>query len=331
MRKYLFSAFVFCSVVAVTSSWANAAPVDSIGTVVVNGTQFIRHQVTAKETIFSVARKYGVGVSKIKQANAGLNTLQVNQVILVPATAAIASKTPKTNVAKTTVPKGNRVLVSSQPIGPALFDGQGNGVHQVDKQQTLFSIARQYGITVEELKKWNNLPDNNVHNNQTLIVKLHEPTPKSNSSVVLAPVKPVKPESTAVATTPVVVSRPAIIPSQNPVNSPEDNAASTAPRQTFSRVTESGLAELISEGRSGNKYLALHKTAPVGSFITVRNLMNNQAVSVRVIGKLPEIGTNEKVVVKVSKRAYQRLGALDKRFMVEVQYEVADKILSSNQ
>ncbi len=331
MKKYLFSALVFCGAVAVTSTSVSAAPIDSIGTVIVNGAQLIRHQVTAKETIFSVARKYGVGVSKIKQANAGLNTLQVGQVILVPMGAATVSKTPKTNVAKPSVPKGNRVLVSSQPIGPALFDSQGNGVHQVDSKQTLFSIARQYGISVDELKKWNNLPDNNVHNNQTLIVKPHEPNSKSNASVVLAPVKPVKPESTAVVTTPVVVARPATVSSENTVTNPVDNAASTTPRQTFSRVTESGLAELISEGRSGNKYLALHKTAPVGSFITVRNLMNNQAVSVRVIGKLPEIGTNEKVVVKVSKRAYQRLGALDKRFMVEVQYEVADKILSSNQ
>jgi LysM repeat protein len=331
MIKYLFSAFVFFGAVTLTSFSGNAAPVDSIGTVVVNGAPLIRHQVVAKETIFSVARKYGVGVSKIKQANAGLHTLQVGQVILVPVGVATASKTPKTNETKTTVPKGNRVLVSSQPIGPALFDGQGNGVHQVDKQQTLFSIARQYGISVDELKKWNNLPDNNVHNNQTLIVKPHEPNPKPTANIVLAPVKPVKPESTAVVTTPVVVSRPVTIPSENPVTNPEDNATNATPRQTFSRVTESGQAELISEGKSGNKYLALHKTAPVGSFITVRNLMNNQAVSVRVIGKLPEIGTNEKVVVKVSKRAYQRLGALDKRFMVEVQYEVADRILSSNQ
>ena len=331
MKKYLFSVLVFCGAITIVSPPVNAAPPDSIGTVVVNGAPLIRHQVAAKETIFSVARKYGVGVSKIKQANVGLNTLQVGQVILVPVGVATAGKTSKTNGLKTIVPKGRRVLVSTQPIGPALFDGQGNGVHQVDKQQTLFSIARQYGISVDELKKWNNLLDNNVHNKQTLIVKPHEPTSKSSAHVVLAPVKPVKPESTAVVSAPVIVSRPATIYSENPVINPEDNAVSTTPRQTFSRVTESGLAELISEGRSGNKYLALHKTAPVGSFITVRNLMNNQAISVRVIGKLPDIGTNEKVVVKVSKRAYQRLGALDKRFMVEVQYEVADKILSSNQ
>jgi len=308
-----------------------AAFLDSIGTVVVNGTSLIRHQIMAKETIFSVARKYGVGVTKIKQANAGLKTLQVGQVILVPVGATTVSKPLKTNLAKVTVPKGNRVLVSSQPVGPALFDGQGNGVHQVDNKQTLFSIARQYGVSVDELKKWNNLPDNNVRHNQTLVVKPHEPTPKSNPQIVVAPVKPIKPESTAVVSAPVVVSRPATVRSESPVTTQEAAATDTAPRQTFSLVTESGLAELISEGRSGNKYLALHKTAPVGSFITVRNLMNNQAISVRVIGKLPNIGTNEKVVVKVSKRAYQRLGALDKRFMVEVQYEVADKILSSNQ
>lgn len=330
MLKYLLTAFVFCGSIGLISSPVTAAPLDSIGTVVMNGTRLIRHQVMAKETVYSVARKYDVSVTKLKQVNPDLKTLQVGQIILVPSASA-AIKEQKTDMAKVAVPKGNRVLVSSQPIGPALFDGQGNGVHQVDSKQTLFSIARQYGVSVTDLQKWNNLPDNSVQNNQTLIVKPHEQTAKTSTNAILTPVKPVKPESTAVAASPVIVSRPETVNQGNPITEQEDNLPASAPRQTFSRVTESGLAELIGVGKSGNKYLALHKTAPVGSFITVRNLMNNQAVSVRVIGKLPEIGTNEKVVVKVSKRAYQRLGAIDNRFMVEVQYEVADKILSSNQ
>ncbi|QNF31422.1 LysM peptidoglycan-binding domain-containing protein [Adhaeribacter swui] len=330
MIKYLVTGLVLSITIFFKNTPVQAAPADSIGTVKVNGVPLIRHQVTAKETIYSVARKYGVAVAKIKQVNPDLKTLQIGQVILVPFAASFAKKEPDAHLTKTAVPKGNRVLVSSQPIGPALFDAQGNGVHQVDKQQTLFSIARQYGVSINDLKKWNNLPDNTVQNNQTLIVKPHEQTAKTNTNPEVSPVKPVKPESTAVATNPVVVARPETVRADNPVAQPEETEAAAAPRQSFSLVTESGLAELISEGKSGSKYLALHRTAPVGSFITVRNLMNNQAVSVRVIGKLPEIGTNDKVVVKVSKRAYQRLGALDKRFMVEVQYEAADKILSSN-
>ncbi|QMU29450.1 septal ring lytic transglycosylase RlpA family protein [Adhaeribacter radiodurans] len=331
MMKVLVAALFSLGAVSVCNA-GQATPLDTVKVEAPNGNQVIRHQVQAKETIFSVSRKYGVAVSKIKQANPGLTTLLVGQVIFVPMPVVKGNPAKTVNQIKTPVktePKGKSV--STKPAGPALFDGQGNQVHKVDSKQTLFSIARQYGISVADLKKWNNLPDDNVHDNQTLIVKPQAVATKAVANSAVMPVSPVKPEEATLTQAPVVVSRPETVPTDNPAVRHDDNIDADAPKVTISRITESGLAELISEGRPGNKYLALHKTAPVGSFITVRNLMNNQAVSVRVIGKLPDIGSNDKVIVKVSKRAYQRLGALDNRFMVEVQYEVADKILSSNQ
>jgi len=85
-------------------------------------------------------------------------------------------------------------------------------------------------------------------------------------------------------------------------------------------VKEGGLAELI-EGTEGNrKYLALHRTAKVGSIVKVRNELNNREVFVRIVGPLPDTGVNDKLVVKISKSAYDRLGAIDPKFRVEVTY-----------
>ena len=85
-------------------------------------------------------------------------------------------------------------------------------------------------------------------------------------------------------------------------------------------VLENGLAELI-EGTDGNrKYLALHSTAPVGTILKVKNEMNNREVFVRVMGKMPDTALTNKLVIKVSKSAYDRLGAIDPRFRVEVTY-----------
>lgn len=85
-------------------------------------------------------------------------------------------------------------------------------------------------------------------------------------------------------------------------------------------VKESGLAELI-EGTDGNrKYLALHRTVAVGTILKVRNEMNNREVFVRVVGKLPETAMTDKLLIKISKSAYDRLGAIDPRFRVEVVY-----------
>jgi len=85
-------------------------------------------------------------------------------------------------------------------------------------------------------------------------------------------------------------------------------------------IMESGVAELI-EGTDGNrKYLALHRTAPVGTILKVRNEMNNREVFVRVMGKLPETVLTDRVIIRVSKSAYDRLGAIDQRFRVQVTY-----------
>jgi rare lipoprotein A (peptidoglycan hydrolase) len=75
------------------------------------------------------------------------------------------------------------------------------------------------------------------------------------------------------------------------------------------------------EGTEGNrKYLALHRTAPVGTILKVKNEMNNREVFVRVMGKLPDTAFTDKLVIKISKSAYDRLGAIDPRFRVEVTY-----------
>jgi len=81
------------------------------------------------------------------------------------------------------------------------------------------------------------------------------------------------------------------------------------------------MAELI-EGTEGNrKYLALHRTAPVGTILKIKNEMNNREVFVRVMGKLPEgAAADSKVVIRISKSAYDRLGAIDPRFRVQVTY-----------
>ncbi|PIQ20366.1 MAG: peptidoglycan-binding protein, partial [Cytophagales bacterium CG18_big_fil_WC_8_21_14_2_50_42_9] len=48
--------------------------------------------------------------------------------------------------------------------------------------------------------------------------------------------------------------------------------------------------------------------------------MNGRQLSVRVIGTLPNTGSNDKVIVKLSRKAQQRLAALDNRFLVDVVY-----------
>jgi hypothetical protein len=48
--------------------------------------------------------------------------------------------------------------------------------------------------------------------------------------------------------------------------------------------------------------------------------MNNREVFVRVMGKLQDTALTDKIIIRISKSAYDRLGAIDPRFRVEVTY-----------
>jgi rare lipoprotein A (peptidoglycan hydrolase) len=79
------------------------------------------------------------------------------------------------------------------------------------------------------------------------------------------------------------------------------------------------MGEVI-EDESVSSYVGLHKDAPIGTIIAVKNQANGENVFVRIIGKLPESDVRNKVIIKISKAAYEALGAKGKRFPVEVSY-----------
>ncbi len=242
------------------------------------------HIVEQKETLFSISRKYDVKVNQIKEWN-GL--------------------------------KGNEISIGQKLI---IKKGQNSGteiksmlaatdkVHVVQPTETLYGISRTYGVTIEQIKEWNDLIGNEISIGQELVVakkntldepKTNQPTSLKETVVDTLPEVPKETKET------IDTARYTVTPEK---------------RTNFEEVIESGLAEQI-EGSEGNrKYLALHKTAKVGTIMKVRNEMNNQEVFVRIIGKLPDTGPNTNVVIKISKAAYERLGAIDPKFRVTVSY-----------
>ena len=88
----------------------------------------------------------------------------------------------------------------------------------------------------------------------------------------------------------------------------------------FTTKTESGLAEVIQGTEDSKKFLALHRSLPVGTILMVKNEMNNEIVFVRVLGKLPDTGSNENIVIKISQAAYNRLKGVGQRFRVQLSY-----------
>ena len=50
--------------------------------------------------------------------------------------------------------------------------GSSKTTHVVKPGETVYRISRTYGVTVQQLREWNNMPDDIVEVGQTLIVKV---------------------------------------------------------------------------------------------------------------------------------------------------------------
>lgn len=325
-------------------------PQDSIGIETINGKTFIIHKVGEKETLYGISRRYGVTVNQIlefnKTADAGLEIGQILKVPYVP-----RPKTPKGatvhrvaeketlfsisrqyNVTIDEIKQWNSLPDNSLAVGQELVIKATNTipgmpqvqpvemksaktVHTVAQKETLFSISRQYGATIDQLKTWNNLTSEELSIGQVLFVA--QPIYNSSSQTQTNPVVETTQQTTTQTpvTTEIPVTKTEVTPQVKP---PVVTISESVTNKD--EIKESGLAELI-DGTEGNrKYLALHRTAPVGTILKIRNEMNNREVFVRVIGKLPDTALTDKLVIKVSKSAYDRLGAIDPRFRVEVTY-----------
>lgn len=315
---------------------------DSVGTEVINGKIFVIHRVDEKETLYGISRRYGVTVNQILEYNPTADAgLEVGQILKVPYVPRSKPQPAQGNIHKVAeketlfsisrmynvtvdelkqwnnladnalsvgqelVIRKSESIVSPQPMPAPPPVKSIQSVHTVAAKETLYSIARKYGVSVQQLKEWNGLTTEELKVGQQLLVA--QPVYNKEQPVVTTITEqPVTENSQKEVIAPVVdVSKPVII---------------TEPVRNANEIVESGLAELIDGTEANRKYLALHRTAPVGTILKVRNELNGREVFVRVIGKLPDTALTDKLIIRISKSAYDRLGAIDPRFRVEVTF-----------
>lgn len=156
-----------------------------------------RHKVHKGETLASIAGLYGVTVNQIKKWN-GLKssklrrgaTLKIHTREFVPAPAktdkspAIADTTIVTAVdtvtatamlSDTIAPTEQQADTINTPIEPkaekpAKAKVPATRTHKVAKGETLYAIARKYGVTVDQILKANNLKNTNLSIGQKLTI-----------------------------------------------------------------------------------------------------------------------------------------------------------------
>ena len=143
------------------------------------------HTAIAGESLYVIAKKYGISLEKVKEINPTLNpdAIQIGDKInIIPSKKTITEKkskvpskvekpsatitTPKPVVSKPEV----SVSMSNTPM--VCEDELGNTIHTVQKGETLYKISKLYNVKLKVLKELNEEVVENLPEGYLLIVKL---------------------------------------------------------------------------------------------------------------------------------------------------------------
>jgi LysM repeat protein len=294
--------FIFAMLCTVFSFGAFASVFrDSIGVENKNGNQLILHKVTAKETYYSIGRLYQVSPRTIIEENNNV-PLQIGVIVKIPTTRSFAQPVSGSRPTSVSAASNPSTAIIEYKVGP---------------KEYLYAIARKFDTTIDDIKALNNLRSNSLSIGQTIKVR---PGANALSTGNVSPQANTVPESPA-SNTPA-----ATLPAETPEVSTIEKPKLATGRLGVTERSEKGVAVWIAdENLDGTKMLALHRTAPVGTVVKVTNPMTDRVTFVKVVGKFTENESNRDAVIVITKATADLLGALDKRFLVTIDYGVPNE------
>ena len=262
-----------------------ASTLDSLGLKKENNKTFLLFKVGPKQSLFSILKRYNLSLTEFKSANTDVQiSVKTGEIVYIP-----LHYLEESNPAP-------KVVEEKSAESPKEAE-----IHIVAPKQGLLSVANMHKVTMAELRKWNNLTSDRLQEGQRLIVS----DPAGSTSAMAVDKSNLLPAKAAAPTAP-ALTEAVVAPAKE--KGPED----------IKKKIETGIAELIDVPDNSGKFLALHRTAPIGTLVLVKNLTNNQSIWVKVIGRLPN-GDN-KVIIKLSPKAFEKLNAVDKRVRAEISY-----------
>lgn len=310
--------------------------VDSVGVENLNGKKVIVHKLDPKDNYYSIGRRYNVSPKAIIQFNNNA-PLKIGGTVKVPTElpfsgeAAPAAQPAKQVVTTTPAPvqqqqnkpvtqtpvQQNKPQVQQQVSSPAPVAQTAASKPQqavadtvkkvsmlnvqqykVSAGETLYSIAKRFNTSVDDIKALNKLSSDSVAPNQVINVRTGLPPQETKEPVMQR-------DSTTVA-------------AQQDTTGGDHGKAN---RFGLYEKIEKGVATWMDDASlDPKKELVLHRTAPIGTIIKITNPMNNHTTFAKVVGRFTDNETNKNVLIIMTKNTADALGALDKRFQVNISY-----------
>jgi len=284
---------------------------------------YLEHKVAAKESFFSIGRKYNLAPKSIASFNAlDMNKgLQIDQKLRIPLL--------DTNFSQ----KGN----SGTPV-----------YYKTDEKETLVAVSNKFNkVLLSSLRNWNSISGNDAKEDSKIVIGfLHS---KEFPSVTLN--NKVKPEEVAKTEPEKVVEKPVVKPEpekvvEKPVVKPEPEKVVEKPTvKTEDKKTDdngyfktdfdkqirnnpisknetvtAGIFKTTSGWQDAKYYLLIDKVSP-GTIVKVVNPTNNKAIFAKVLGEMSGIRQNEGLNIRISNAAASALEVSETdKFIVKVNY-----------
>ena len=307
----------------------------------------IIHTVAPKESLYSLGRQYNIHPKELAAYNnISIETgLTIGQQIKIPAKGTlppVAAKAPvKTEPA--VIKK-----ISNETVKLPVY-------HMVEKKETLYHISKLYNtVSIEDIRKWNNLSGDALSEGMNLIVGYRNATKNTdqenstsvnNSQVTI--VKPVVKDNQAIITKPIVTDKEEHENTVSKVNPVKEEVIKIAPvkeevnkissknsnggffKSQYTSQTEgktvkeetctTGVFKSTSGWEDG-KYYCLHNAAPASSIIKITNKATQKSVYAKVLDVIPDTQQNTGIQLRLSNAAAEELGAGENNFEALINY-----------
>jgi LysM repeat protein len=293
----------------------------------------LEHKVKKGETLYGIAKHYHSSVAEIQSLNPGIGMLQpgmkvkVKQRTKVPAKSAPVA-TPQLNPIAA---RNKEVAIASLPEVPENVTD-----HVVTKGQSLYSISKQYGVSIAEIKKVNNLSSDQLSINQKLwipnksaIANTTTVTAANSIPSTAAPQtgNPKDSGASVVGSATEIPANSGAVASSNQGVSIKDSMDNQGgmPEQVATKLKSSNLkeyerkviAQIGYEGMKADRSWVMMNKHKKGEVVAIINPVNKKMVYCTVIGELPDKGPK---YIAVSQSVADRLGITEANATLRVRY-----------
>ena len=303
---------------------------------------YLVHTIKKGETLSIIAKHFHTSVGSIMRLNAmnAKTKLRIGQKIKIPAEADNA----KSLIAQPLAANKEIKVEESDPK----VETQPSTFHVVTGKETLWSISKKYKTSVDNLKKWNHLSNNNIHSGEKLIVGVeaaavatHQPTSEvvpvvktesqpqqisvkkdtasvqSNASSTAATNKTNEITATAV-TNKKEEKTVEVSNNSNSITVGEEGFFASAYKSTNNEISGNAATFKTASGWLDKKFYVLMNNVAEGTIVCVA--ANTKKIYAKVLGPLPDIKEDNGLLLRISNAAVTALGIGNDKFSVTVNY-----------